>query len=174
MCDDTDIDISKTDNNSVRYKENLLPRIGLIKRLVSQGATDASISAVLGIPEKAYSRYKKYPELAEIYEIYEEERAQIVEHALFKKATGHTVTLTETDKDGNTREKQVYYPPDSTAALFWLTNRSREKWKHRAELERGSVYNILNIDKGTTMQEMQALAQQFKALTGTDIASDSD
>ena len=173
MADDTKIVVSDNPDQSDRFSSVILPNLDLIKRLISQGTTDASISAVLGLPLTTYLRYKKNTELVQIYSDYEEERAQSVENALYKKATGHTVTLTETDKDGNTKEKQVYYPPDATAALFWLTNRSREKWKHRAELERGgNVYNILSVDKSSTIAEMQALADKFRSLTGSDIDSE--
>lgn len=71
---------------------------------------------------------------------------RIVENALYKKATGYTVTVkkpikirTEKQKDGakivteeiQYVEEEVYYPPDTTAQIFWLKNRKPIDWRDK-------------------------------------------
>lgn len=72
-----------------------------------------------------------------------------VENALYKKATGYTVTLKKpmkvktkkqlTGKGEITEEsieyvdEEVYIAPDTTAQIFWLKNRRPDKWRDKVD-----------------------------------------
>lgn len=63
-----------------------------------------------------------------------------LEHSLWKKALGFEFdeTKTETNKEGVTTKKTIikkYYPPDTAALIFALTNVSPDEWKNRQNIE---------------------------------------
>lgn len=62
-----------------------------------------------------------------------------VENALFKRALGYTITITEqkVDKDGCVHDlkKDVHIPGDVTAQIFWLKNRKPKIWRDKVEYE---------------------------------------
>jgi len=45
-----------------------------------------------------------------------------VAYAVFRKATGY-------ERNG------VWYPPDTTAAIFWLKNRRRDQWRDKVDVD---------------------------------------
>lgn len=69
-----------------------------------------------------------------------------IEVALAKKAIGFTKKTNKDviDKLGNvhTLTNETYYPPDPTAAQFWLKNRSPEDWKDKSEVDINVQANI--------------------------------
>ena len=75
-----------------------------------------------------------------------------VENALYLKCIGHKVQLKKTFKvrkieynDSGRKikeeehlevgEDEVYIPPDTKAIIFWLTNRAREDWRERQNIQ---------------------------------------
>ena len=74
-----------------------------------------------------------------------------VENALLKKAMGYTITISEDklDKDGcvHTLKREVHIPPDTTAQIFWLKNRQKEKWRDKQDIElENKIPSITIID----------------------------
>src|ERR1700743_2418835 len=69
-----------------------------------------------------------------------------IQVALARKAIGFTKRTRKDviDKQGNvhTLTNETYYPPDPTAAQFWLKNRAPEDWKDKSEVD---VYVQANI-----------------------------
>ena len=79
-----------------------------------------------------------------------------VEKSLYQRAIGYTYkekkVIMTLDKDGNqmparieTTEKHV--PPDTTAQIFWLKNRKRDRYKDKWDMEVNTdkeiVFNIV-------------------------------
>ncbi len=103
------------------------------------GASELQIAEALGISESTLNGWKRdHPEfLASLRRGQEAADAQVAE-SLFRRAIGCShpdfiisrnggeVTLTETTK---------HYPPDTSAAIFWLKNRQRERWRELQRLE---------------------------------------
>lgn len=64
-----------------------------------------------------------------------------VENALYKSAIGFTKTLRKPAKvrlkDGSEKieyvDEEFYYPPNTTAQIYWLKNRRRDRWKDKPE-----------------------------------------
>ena len=95
----------------------------------------------------------------------------IVENALYKRATGYTVTLKKpikvketnriTGKGEVTKERieyadeEVYIQPDTTAQIFWLKNRRPDKWRDKVEQVQTSQTNdllqsLIELERGRT------------------------
>ena len=72
-----------------------------------------------------------------------------VERSLFQRANGywHEETKVHFDQDGNPSEHKVrkYYPPDSTAMIFWLKNRKRKEWRDRQEIEHSGSVDLASV-----------------------------
>src|SRR5690606_12689348 len=80
----------------------------------------------------------KHPEFLESLTRGKAQADARVAEALFHRAIGYShpdvhvsnfqgqVTLTPLTK---------HYPPDTTAAIFWLKNRSRENWRDKQDVE---------------------------------------
>ena len=98
-----------------------------------------------------------------------------LEHSLWKKALGFEFEekKTETNKDGVTTKKTVvkkYYPPDTAALIFALTNVAPEQWKNRQNIEATGrdgrdLYPRQNLDMSKLTKEQRDLLISI----GTDI-----
>lgn len=55
-----------------------------------------------------------------------------------------------------------HYPPDTTAAIFWLKNRQKAQWRDKQEIEQsGSItHNIMPVPSCSSAEEWEAAAQQ--------------
>lgn len=109
-----------------------------VNKLALEGKTDAQISKSFKISEATLNNWKKqYPEFFASLKQGKEEADQIVEQSLYQRACGYShpdthvsnyqgaITLTGITK---------HYPPDTTAAIFWLKNRKPAEWRDRQEL----------------------------------------
>ncbi|MEN6431066.1 MAG: hypothetical protein ABFC80_09550 [Coriobacteriales bacterium] len=56
-----------------------------------------------------------------------------VEDAFHSSAIGGALKSRTTNRDGDVVE--TYYPPDTTAGIFWLCNRRPERWRHVQRVE---------------------------------------
>lgn len=111
------------------------------------GLTNEDIAKNIGInPKTLYDWIKKWPEIEQSLRMGKEPADRKVENALFNKATGYTeeVEKVKVLNDGGIvrYKEQVYYPPDTTAAIFWLKNRKSEAWRDKHELEHSGDINL--------------------------------
>lgn len=111
---------------------------GHIFQLAEKGYTDKKIAEVIGVSYTTFRIWKYTKEdfrlqLATAKSVADE----LVEASLFTRAMGCKVPATKFGtKDGRIVETVDYYehyPPDTTAGIFWLKNRSPEKWRDRIE-----------------------------------------
>ncbi len=62
-----------------------------------------------------------------------------VAEKLFKRATGyeHLAVKISANPNGDEHVTEYVerYPPDTTACIFWLKNRQRDKWRDRQDIE---------------------------------------
>lgn len=121
-----------------KYKTVVEPNLFLVKMWSRDGLTDQQIANNLGISESTLYEYKnKYPEFSETLKKSKEAADYEVENALYKRATGYTVTETvEEQRDEKTLTKKTIskeIPGDVTAQIYWLKNRCPQKWRDRNE-----------------------------------------
>ena len=138
-------------------EQNLL----IVKSMVRKGWTNDEIADYIGITQSTFYEWqKKHPEFSEVLKEPKEYCVAKVENAVFARATGIEKTIHEketvtVEKDGKktvtTTEKDgvCYYPPDTRAAIFYLTNRAGKDWKQKQQTEitgRMSIDAAVNIE----------------------------
>lgn len=86
------------------------------------GLIDKQIYTNMGVSRTTFYKWKsENSEFADLLKRGKEIADREVENALFKSATGF---IGPDDK---------YYPPNTTAQIFWLKNRKKDDWKDKRE-----------------------------------------
>ncbi|MDR3983340.1 MAG: transposase [Dysosmobacter sp.] len=132
-----------------KYETHVLPNLKKISKWAAAGATAKEIAGKLRISYSTLRRYldqgsegdEQYAALWDAFTQACGEADDQVEAALYKRACGYRfeeVTIEDKlDRDGivHTLTKKVTrdIPPDPTSAMFWLTNRRRDRWKYRPD-----------------------------------------
>lgn len=120
----------------------------LAKRLCMLGFTDSELATAMGVSEPTINAWKKkYPEFLKALKTGKLIADADVAAKLFHRATGYEhpeddiraidgrVVITPTIK---------HYPPDTAAAIFWLKNRQRDKWRDKQEIEHSGEVNLVD------------------------------
>ncbi len=106
-----------------------------VEKLAKAGATDSEIAKEIGIDRSNLHRHKKKDkELRNTLKDWKDEADKKVEHSLYQRACGIT------DADGK------YYPPDTTAMIFWLKNRQPKNWRDKRDVEMSGGIKVLKMD----------------------------
>lgn len=122
----------------------------LLEAWARDGLTDEQIAGNMGINVRTlYLWKKKNVQIFQSLKVGKEVADIEVENALRKKALGfreteQTVSTRRTVEYENGKrvrevtepvvtEVEKYYPPDTTAAIFWLKNRKPEQWRDKQE-----------------------------------------
>jgi hypothetical protein len=114
--------------------------VELCRNLCLLGLTDERIAELIGISERQMIRWKKmYPAFRRAFERGRDEADAKVAKALYQRAIGysHPAEKLHFDKDGNVHRARYiqHYPPDTAAAAFYLSNRSRAMWRTKPDGE---------------------------------------
>ena len=111
----------------------------LLEGWARDGLTDKQIAKNIGITERTFTEWKS--RFSSIYSALKKGKAPVdfeVENALLKRALGYDYKeiIKEIDNNGkqHVREITKHMPPDVGAAVFWLKNRRRDKWRDRPDL----------------------------------------
>ncbi len=126
-----------------------------LRRCAEEGLDDCEIAVRSGLSPSTLERWKnRYPEIKEALRLGRAGADYAVIDALYKKATGYSVSVNKTyklkrvDYDPDTGKKlreyeelavgadENYIPADVRATSFWLKNRQPERWSDKPE---GSV-----------------------------------
>lgn len=113
-------------------------------KLCLLGAIDADMAGFFGVSEQTINAWKKqHSNFLESIKKGKEQADAEVASKLFHRATGYEhpeddiralngeIVITPTIK---------HYPPDTTAAIFWLKNRQPSTWREKQEIDHsGSV-----------------------------------
>jgi hypothetical protein len=108
------------------------------RELTAGGCTPFQVAKGIGISEVTLYEWRgRYPEFSEALRIGKENANQRVVSALFSKAVGfeHEATKIAINAEGKvtTVDYVERYAPDTSAAIFWLTNKDPENWRQRVE-----------------------------------------
>lgn len=145
-------------------------RYGLecIRKLAEDGYSEEEIALRAGLTLSQLKKWsKKYPKFREAIELGRREADFSVVEAVYKKATGYTVSTSKTHKlkridyDPETGKKLREYEelavgvdedhvaPDLRAGIFWLKNRQPDRWSEKIvplETPDGGVVEIPSAD----------------------------
>lgn len=109
------------------------------EKLVALGATDAELADFFEVTISTISLWKvKHAEFSEALKLGKEVADKRVEEALYHRAMGYSHE--ETDVRVVNGEVVMtpmikHYPPDTTAAIFWLKNRKPAEWRDKVQQE---------------------------------------
>ena len=108
------------------------------RKLAECGMIDKQMAQFFEVTEQTFNNWKKdHPEFFEALKQAKGYVDAMVEDALLQKACGF-------ERDGK------YYPPDTTAQIFWLKNRKSQEWRDVKE----RVHEHRNEDGETNMVEL--------------------
>lgn len=117
-----------------KYKEEYAD---LVYKFSLLGATDEDLAKFFDVNEDTIHEWKKvHPEFSESIKKGKEQADANVADRLYQRAMGYEH---KEDKmfcfDGKiiSQETTKVYPPDPTAAIFWLKNRQPKKWRDKQE-----------------------------------------
>ena len=134
---------------------NLNDKLLQVEAWTRDGLTDKQVANNLGISETVFYEYKeKYPEFAKSLKKGKEVVDIEVENALYKKAMGYNASIKKAFKIKETiyengkkiketekieyAEEEMHIPADTTAQIFWLKNRRKDRWRDKVEYETNS------------------------------------
>lgn len=114
------------------------------QHLTKLGATDAELAEFFGVAISTVSLWKvQHKPFSESIRLGKDAADRRVEDSLYQRAMGYShdeddirvvngeIVVTPTVK---------HYPPDTTAAIFWLKNRKQQEWRDKQDVEHsGSV-----------------------------------
>ena len=102
-------------------------------KLCLLGATDKEIAEFFSVSEQTLNSWKKkFPQFLESLKKGKAVADANVASRLYSRAIGYDTN------EGRITDKVEYiepYPPDTTAAIFWLKNRQPAKWRDKKEVE---------------------------------------
>ena len=121
-------------------------------KLCLLGATDKEFSEFFSVSEQTLNKWKKdYPEFLESLKKGKNIADANVASRLYNRAIGYnckaTKFATSNGKITDSKEFIEHYPPDTTAAIFWLKNRQPEKWRDKKEVD-------ANVDLGDELESL--------------------
>lgn len=110
-------------------------------KLCLLGATDKELADFFGVAESTLNKWKvDYPEFSEALNRGKVEADARVAQSLYHRALGYE----HPDTDIRVVNGEIVitptikrYPPDTAAAIFWLKNRQRGKWRDKIEHDHG-------------------------------------
>lgn len=116
------------------------------------GATDERLAAAFDVSVDTIAEWKLvHPNFSDALRKGKDEADAQVVKSLYQRAMGyeHPAVKIITVANGNNQGSEVVevpyverYPPDTTAAIFWLKNRQRATWRDRQEIEHSGEVGI--------------------------------
>lgn len=108
-------------------------------KLCLLGATDAKLADFFGVAEQTINAWKKdNPDFLESLKDGKKQADAQVANSLYQRAIGYSHAE---DKIFNHNGVPLVvptikrYPPDTTAAIFWLKNRDKQNWRDKVDHE---------------------------------------
>ena len=108
-----------------------------VEKLCKLGATDKEIADFFEVTETTINNWKTdYPEFFESIKKGKILADAEVSEKLYQRAIGYEhpdIDIRVIDSEIVTTELVKYYSPDPVAAIFWLKNRQKKKWRDKIE-----------------------------------------
>ena len=109
------------------------------EKLCKLGATDMEIADFLEVDVRTLYRWKGENEaFCQALKAGKDVADERVERSLFARANGYEhdeVDIRVVAGEIKQTPIRKYYPPDTTAAIFWLKNRRPAEWRDKQEIE---------------------------------------
>lgn len=109
------------------------------RKLCALGATNPELADFFGVHLDTIDEWKnRHPEFSDALKDAKEQLDAKVERRLFERAMGYSHPAIKMFQAGGMILREEYtehYPPDTTAAIFWLKNRRPEQWREVKAIE---------------------------------------
>lgn len=116
------------------------------KALAKLGATNQEMAEAFGVSQSTLKLWVvQHEEFSAAIKLGKDVADTRVEDALFNRAMGYSHEETDIRVvDGAIMMTPVikHYPPDTTAAIFWLKNRKPQEWRDKRETELSGGLNV--------------------------------
>lgn len=126
--------------------------------LFELGKTTEEVGEITGIsPRTIYLWQRQHPEFLHAVKEAKQIADELVEASLFHRAIGYSVPEEKVFcSEGQiiTHKQIKHYPPDMTAAIFWLKNRKPKEWRDKTEVEQTSYQIIATEDKEYLLEKI--------------------
>lgn len=113
--------------------------------LYRNGKTDDEVAEYFGVPRSTLLRWVKQNQGFRYARKAGKDADMNVERSLYQRAMGYSHPDTHISNfKGEITETPItkHYPPDTTACIFWLKNRQRDKWRDKIEADVGGDINV--------------------------------
>ncbi|MBT0318577.1 helix-turn-helix domain-containing protein [Morganella morganii] len=112
------------------------------RKLCLLGATDKELADFFNVSESTINKWKiDFVEFSESIKKGKDLADADVAERLFNRACGYVapdVDIKVIDSKIVMTDFMKHYPPDTTAAIFWLKNRQKNKWRDKQEIDLSS------------------------------------
>lgn len=139
------------------------------EKLCKLGATDKELADFFEVEEKTINNWKiEFPEFLQSIKNGKDLADANVAERLYQRAIGfehpseEIKVVSNGQGEGSSIERVAVtkvYPPDTVAAIFWLKNRQKGKWRDKTETEHSG-----SIDTGSTIDLSKLSDEALKAL----------
>ncbi|MCC6195166.1 MAG: helix-turn-helix domain-containing protein [Burkholderiales bacterium] len=123
-----------------KYHPDLARRAELLCR---RGLTDVELANFFGVAKSTLNLWKlRHPEFSDSLKRGKDYADALIVEALYRRACGYSHPAVKIVLDARSRTVlrvpyTKHYPPDTTACIFWLTNRQPGKWSNRVRHDVG-------------------------------------
>lgn len=127
-----------------------------VEKLAKAGWTDAQMAEFFGVTPRTWENWKQAsPEFFQSLKDWKAEADHKVERSLLERALGYThpeEKIFQNQGEIIRAETLKHYPPDTTAAIFWLKNRKPAEWRDKQEVEHSgdALTGLLKLIDGET------------------------
>jgi hypothetical protein len=122
-------------------------------KLCRLGATDKELGDFFEVSEQTINTWKQlFPEFLESLKAGKAFADAEVADKLFRRATGYEHDAVKIVADAKTGAEHIVeyterYPPDTTAAIFWLKNRRPDLWRDKTEQQVNGHMSISQVTR---------------------------
>lgn len=114
-------------------------------KLCKLGATDAQLADFFEVSVSTINLWKvQHKEFSESVKVPKAEADEKVEQSLYRRAMGYEHDEVDIKVVAGALIQtpiRRYYPPDSTAMIFWLKNRKPGEWRDKQDVELSGTLN---------------------------------
>lgn len=125
----------------------------IARKIIGEGKTLGDLAEMLGVSRFTIDQWRtNHAEFSGHIELGRDDQTDRVERSLLERATGYDRTeerlmvVSGGVGAGSSVERhklEAHYPPDVSAAKFWLTNRRRKEWKERSSVELSGLEGLV-------------------------------
>ena len=116
-----------------------LPKVNLdqVEALGQYGLTEEEVAHVLDVAPSTLSRWKKNPKFSEALKKGKDRADAKIVKSLFLKAFGYQQVVHHRPDAAHPQpwDEALQIPGDTTAMIFWLKNRQRDRWRDRHDMD---------------------------------------